>query len=948
MKIFVALLTLFLLTNMVSGQVTTSPEFPQPTDLITFTVDVTGTDLENYSEDVWIWAWLPTESGGAADAPTNVNPATEAQSDALMTQSGSDPNIYTITFTPTDFFGKPASEIEEIGLLLKGRDWSDGQTPDYSVQMSSGGLEISLISPADNPLFVEQGATVSIEATVSDLANITIKVDGNVVNSVINSTEIAHNQVAGSAGRYSIEVIADNGDEIVSRASYFIVRSATVAEPIPDGVLKGINYSSDETKVTLCLWAPMKTSVYAIGSFSDWEVEPAYQMKKDGELFWVEIDGLIPGKEYPFQYLVDEQLYIADPYADKILDPEDQYIPNESYPDLIEYPTKALREQWYFNRLSVLQTGQTDFNWTANSYQKPDKNNLVIYELLIRDFFEDGHQNYNSLIDTLSYLSDLGVNAIELMPIMEFNGNNSWGYNPTFMFAPDKFYGTKNKLKAFVDEAHKRGIAVILDIAMNHNDIPAPYALMYFDFNNMKPSPQNPWFNTDAKHPFNVFYDYNHESSYTQNFLDSINNYWLSEYKVDGFRFDLSKGFTQKNSGADVSLWSSYDASRIAILERMADKIWQTDSDAYVILEHLGVNEEEKELANYGMMLWGNMNEPFSQNTMGYSDNSNIGWGLYTRRDWSEPNLVTYMESHDEERVMYKNLTYGNQNTQYSAKKLETALSRTQAASAFLYLTPGPKMLWQFGELGYDFSINTCEDLSISNDCRLSKKPIPWAGGDNLNYTENKNRIVLKSVVKELIKLKTSYSVFSTSQISLTENGLIKVISLENEENSNSPANADEMNAILMGNFNILEEDVEVGFLHTGKWFDYFSGDSINVADTQFTLTLNPGEYKLFTDVKLPTPDIFNQEEVTASLNDEIYKSVKIYPNPFDQYLEIKRVPNSQQREVSITDLSGKVILREKLQSNETHLNTATLPKGMYVIRVVSKSNQETYKVVKR
>ncbi|MEJ0030023.1 MAG: alpha-amylase family glycosyl hydrolase [Bacteroidota bacterium] len=294
------------------------------------------------------------------------------------------------------------------------------------------------------------------------------------------------------------------------------------------------------------------------------------------------------------------------------------------------YPSAALKSQWYFNRASVLQTGQTPYNWQAANYQKPAKHQLVIYELLIRDFFDSNNRNYKMLTDTLSYLKRLGVNAIELMPVTEFNGNDSWGYNPTFMFAPDKYYGTKNDLKKFVDTCHENDIAVILDIVMNHQDIPNSYAMMDFDFGAFKPTPNNKWFNVNATHPFSVFNDLNHESSYTKAYLDTVNYYWLSEYKVDGFRYDLSKGFTQKNNPTDVNAWSAYDASRIAILKRMSDKIWSSFPDAYVILEHFAANDEEKELAEYradegkGMMPWANLNGPFNQNTMGYSENSDI------------------------------------------------------------------------------------------------------------------------------------------------------------------------------------------------------------------------------------------------------------------------------------------------------------------------------------
>jgi len=134
--------------------------------------------------------------------------------------------------------------------------------------------------------------------------------------------------------------------------------------------------------------------------------------------------------------------------------------------------------------------------------------------------------------------------------------------------------------------------------------------------------------------------------------LIGINAYWLTEYKVDGFRFDFTKGFTNTPGEG-----SAYDASRIAILERMATQIWKTKSNAYVILEHFTANDEEIMLSDFGMMLWGNNNYNYAEAAMGYSSDltavSAQGMG------WTVPNLVSYMESHDEERIMYKTITYG-------------------------------------------------------------------------------------------------------------------------------------------------------------------------------------------------------------------------------------------------------------------------------------------------
>ena len=103
-------------------------------------------------------------------------------------------------------------------------------------------------------------------------------------------------------------------------------------------------------------------------------------------------------------------------------------------PNLIDYPTGKTE-----GRATTLQTNQTAYNWLNTDYTYPEKEKLVVYELLIRDFTDDG--TIEAARQRLDYLEELGVNAIELMPFNEFEGNSSWGYNPNYYFAPDKAYG---------------------------------------------------------------------------------------------------------------------------------------------------------------------------------------------------------------------------------------------------------------------------------------------------------------------------------------------------------------------------------------------------------------------------------------------------------------------------------------------------------------------------
>jgi 1,4-alpha-glucan branching enzyme len=924
-----------LFAQKVTVNPTISPPLFSQTDQITVTYDVTGTSLANLSV-AYIWVWIP---GKNTDAKYNINPATAAADPAKFTKSvAGGKTTFSITFKPSDFFATSIASETQIGMLIKGTDWANGQSTDY---LANFGFKINLKSPATHPVFVNTNGTITINAETSVASTFELFVNDVSVN--VQPGITAYNYVhtateVSGASTVRLKATSASGTDEVSFD--YVISQTSPAQTRPAGIIDGINYdAADATKATLCLWAPGKTSVYVVGDFTNWKVLPQNIMKKDGERFWIQITGLVPGTEYAFQYLVDESIRIADPYADKILDPDDQYIPSSTYPNLKTFPSAALSNQWYFNRLAVLQTGQTPFAWTVTNFQKPAKEKLVIYELLVRDYFENGERNYQNLIDTLGYLKRLGVNAIELMPVMEFNGNEGWGYNPTFMFAPDKYYGTKNAFKEFIDQCHQNGIAVILDIAMNHHDVPNPYVMIDFDFVNFKPQADNKWFNVNATHPFNVFFDMNHESAYTKKYLDTVNYHWLNEYKVDGFRFDLSKGFTQQNNPSNVNLWSAYDPSRIAILKRMADKIWANFPNAYVILEHLAVNLEEKELAEYragegkGMMLWGNLNYHYNQLTMGYEENSDISGVSYVTRGWSVPHLVGYMESHDEERLMVRNISFGNTSGDYSVKDTLTSLERIRAASTMFYTVPGPKMLWQFGELGYDYGINYCTDGTTNDGCRLSPKPIRW------DYKDQGHRAWLYSHVADLNRLRNTYDIFTSGAATITAGAsLTKQIILKNVPYTAAPTTPNDMNAVVAANFDVVPKSVVVEFPHTGLWYDYYADGSVNVTAST-SIFLEPGEAKIFTDVAIGPPQIITDTEGLHA------SEISVFPNPAGNYLTIQ-TGNSTIHHVSAYTIQGKLL---PVRNEEGSLwDVSNLPAGIFILQVRTTGNSYKVKVIKR
>ena len=261
----------------------------------------------------------------------------------------------------------------------------------------------------------------------------------------------------------------------------------------------------------------------------------------DGNKHWIEIDGLEAGTEYRFHYhIMPDDMRVADPYTELVIDPwNDQWIPEETYLNMPVFPNMLTEN----TPVSVLQPGAPDFNWTDQDFERPAKSSLVIYELLVRDFTDE--RNYQTILDTLDYLDRLGINAIEFMPVNEFNGNDSWGYNPTFYLALDKAYGDKSTFKQLVNACHERGIAVLLDVVLNHADYPNPFLKMYWNASSFQPAANNPWFNEFLPSPETWFFDWNHDSPATKYFMKRALKYWVDEYHIDGYRLDFSKGMTQ-------------------------------------------------------------------------------------------------------------------------------------------------------------------------------------------------------------------------------------------------------------------------------------------------------------------------------------------------------------------------------------------------------------------
>jgi 1,4-alpha-glucan branching enzyme len=599
---------------------------------------------------------------------------------------------------------------------------------------------------------------------------------------------------------------------------------------LPLGAGDGVTFINNGTSAIFNLYAPGKKSVYLTGDFNNWQVKPKYSMTNtpDGTRWWIEVDSLDPHVQYGYQYLIDGAIKIADPYSHEILDPDyDQYIPAGVYPNLKPYPVGKTT-----GYVSVIQGNPPVYHWQVTNFQRPSPKDLVIYELLVRDFVST--HSYQTLTDTLSYLERLGVNAIELMPVNEFEGNDSWGYNPDFMFALDKYYGTPDAYKAFIDACHAHGMAVIQDIVLEDQFGSSPMVQMYWNSLTNTPAQNSPWFDSLTLHPYGVGYQMNYgtaadRDTATVYYAENVMKYWIQEYHIDGFRFDQAQGFTQTNSIANASLWSAYDADRVNLWQTFNTYLKSLSPNFYVILEDFASNQEVAALANQGMMIWTNLNYNANQGTMGYSQGWDLSGLFYNQYGSSNPyGLVAYFESHDEERLQYKNEQYGNSSGGYSVKDPAIGLARDGEAAAFLFSSPGPKMLWQFGERGYDISINY--------NGRLGDKPPLW------NYMNDTNRQKLYNTYAAMIKMKINNPVFATTHYQYNLGGAVKTIQL---------TGTDGTDVEVIGNFDVVQHTAAVSFPAAGAWYDNLEGNSMNVSTIPDSITLAPGEYHVYSNVPL-------------------------------------------------------------------------------------------------
>ncbi|MBP6757988.1 MAG: T9SS type A sorting domain-containing protein [Flavobacterium sp.] len=926
----------------------------------TITITINGNSINEATwgvvgNSLYMWAWA-FDLNDTTQKGTPLNGTWNASDEASKFTYNSVSDTYTKTITPTTYYN--TTGIGKIGFLIKAKDGT-GDKKSQDILVEVGLMNVTLTAPLQNSAnIIASGGSLNIAATnTNGVASYNLKANGVSINTNPSTSSYSYSHTNITANQnYELEV-TQGATTIVKKFSA-IVNPGTVSQAMPAGLVDGINYNSgDATKATLVLDAPLKDFVYVAGSFNNWLPTASYAMKKDDASgkFWLELTGLVSGTNYTYQYWVVDAtpmsntpsvVKTADPYSTLVLNEEDTSIPAGNYPNLPAYPAGQERE------VTVLQTGQTPYAWSTSTtnFVKPEKDKLVVYEVLVRDF--DANRSYQNLIDRIDYFKNLKINAIELMPVMEFEGNESWGYNTSFHMALDKAYGTSAKLKEFIDLCHQNGIAVILDVALNHAFGRNPMERMWMNDPDGdgwgSPSIENPYFNYTAMHSYSVGNDFNHQQSRTKNYVKRVIKQWIEEYKIDGFRWDLTKGFTQNcpfttTSTAQDNCTNVYQQDRVDVLKEYADYSWSLDPTHYAIFEHLGNDNEEQQWANYriaetpskGVMMWGKMTDRYNELSMGQSGDKNIERMGYDSRGFTGKRLMGYAESHDEERLMYKNLQYGqSSNPAHDVKNFNVALSRMSAIGAVSLLVPGPKMIWHFGELGWEKSIWTCNNGTVnsdydggvpSGDCKLDTKPQPqWAN----NWLGDVNRNKIYFDWAKMIALKTTEPLFN---VNITANSGFDIQSGTYTPRlfiwDNSLPSTQLKNIVVLTNLDVTTQNVVPDFPYTGTWYNLMDNSSVQVTSTTATIAIEPGGFRIYG----------NKSSSLGTEKFEVNGEIYLYPNPTSDYFTL----NASISKVEIYSITGQLVKSfDSNQSKENQFYISDLNKGIYVVKALNENNE--------
>lgn len=545
------------------------------------------------------------------------------------------------------------------------------------------------------------------------------------------------------------------------------------------------------------LFAPRNNQASLIGSFDDWQETPM-EKGEDG-YFSTQLnleDGIY---QYKFRvqtkspnFSPDEWVEVIDPYATDVNEQE---------------------------KVGILQIKDgkrivDTYVWQHDDIPLPENQELVIYEMHIADFTggevdSDKRGKYLDAIEKLDYLRDLGINAVELMPVNEYPGDYSWGYKVRHFFATESSYGSTADLKQFIDECHSRGIRVFMDGIYNHTDEECPLMLIdrnywYYEYMHYPEDPDNYWgpeFNYDN-------YDEKLDVKPAWKYVGDVVRFWVQEYHIDGIRFDAVRQLANfeflhwlaqqaKKNTAPKPFYNIAehipDTSKVTTPEGPLDACWH-ESFHYFIVPH--VCGEKFELDHLKQVL-----DPKQQ-------------GYKTGR-----NVINYLSTHDRERTVRE---LGNRGIFD-----EAAFTRAKLAAALLMTAKGIPMLW----MGEEFGEHKRKSESVTQP-----KKIAWP---LLKNAENHD---LWQYYQQLIALRKHNLALQSDNIEFfCENADAKLLAYFRWHEQGSQV-------VVMVNFN--EQKITdyciPNFPNAENWQDYFTQTAVEVGQDGLVTDLEPYTAKIY------------------------------------------------------------------------------------------------------
>jgi 1,4-alpha-glucan branching enzyme len=539
------------------------------------------------------------------------------------------------------------------------------------------------------------------------------------------------------------------------------------------------------------LFAPYNKGAALIGSFSDWKEIPM-EKSKDG-YFRTQVDLEDGTHQYKFRVQSNSWFFEPEQWVDV----------NDPYSTDIDNPTQ--------NSVVRIKDGERivdTYVWQHDDKPLPADHELVIYEMHVGDFSggEDdpyARGKYEHVIEKLDYLHDLGINAIELMPVKEYPGDYSWGYNPRYFFATESSYGTTEQLKQLVDECHARGIRVLMDGIFNHSEAESPLTQIDHDY----------WYHHEPRDPDNNWgpefnyehYDENLDTYPARRFIGDAVRFWIEQYHIDGIRYDAARQI----ANYDFMHWIVQEAKNAASMKPF-----------YNIAEHI---PETPDITNVDGPMDGCWHDSFYHCVLEHIcgdtfDLERLKDVLDAKRQgfMGATNIVNYLTNHDHNHVM----------AELADREIfdEAAFKRVKLGAALLMTAMGVPLIWMGEEFG-EYKYKTIEQAKVE-----------WG------LLENEQNQSLLDYYKGLIHLRKQNHALYTENIEFFhENPEAKVLAYTrwNDEGSR---------VVVVANFSdqFLAGYTVPDFPDNGTWHEWTGNYDVESGENNMMLDLPEYEAKVF------------------------------------------------------------------------------------------------------